>query len=159
MYCFIIFIISSCSEDKYDAVEDIQPIATDDIKNYEILSIVTIPVIENDTTGDTIIPSSISIKNGEDTNGDGTLDKLIIENEGIWNTIQTGLITFTPSNNFFESPTSIKYTVKDAQGNTSNEANVTVTAVSSVNINLSAVPYPKLSEIFCWRAKKSYSII
>jgi uncharacterized repeat protein (TIGR03806 family) len=139
-------LICSCSDDKYEEVSDTLPIATDDQKTYELLTIVVIPVTENDTSGDVVLANTISLKNGIDTDSDGTLDKLTVDNEGIWTAASNGTIHFTPNENFLESPSPIKYTIKDAQGNVSNEANITVTAIPSVNINMTDVPYPRLSD-------------
>lgn len=142
---FSIFTIS-CSNDD-ENYEDVLPIATDDIANYEILSPVTVNVLFNDTTGDVVVPTTVSIVGGIDTDANGTLDKLIVTNEGIWTVDATnGSITFTPNGDFGGIPSVIKYTVKDAQGNTSNEAIVTLVAIPSVNIDLSQTPYPKLSD-------------
>ena len=121
----------SCSDDEYTPIEDILPVAIDDFATYPLAESVQIPVLSNDTTGDEVIPTTVSIVGGEDTDSNGTLDKLVVNNEGIW-TVNTanGIITFTPSESFLGNPTVIKYTVEDLEGNVSNQANITVTAVS-----------------------------
>ena len=46
----------------------------------------------NDTTGDSVIASTISIVDGTDTNNDGTLDQRIVLEEGTWTVhSQTGI--------------------------------------------------------------------
>ena len=144
----ITFSIISCSDDDdYTPIEDILPIAVDDVATYPLAESVEIAVLQNDTAGDEVIPTTVSIIGGVDTDSNGTLDRLDVANEGIWtvNTIN-GNITFTPSESFVGNPTFIKYTVEDAEGNVSNQANVTVTAVSIAVVDLTQVPYPKLSD-------------
>jgi uncharacterized repeat protein (TIGR03806 family) len=139
-------VIFSCSDNDSD-YEDILPIATNDIANYEILSPVTVDVLLNDTTGDATIPSTVSLVGGIDTDANQSLDKLTILNEGIWSVNPTtGAITFTPNDTFGGIPSVIKYTVKDAQGNSSNEATITLIPVSTVTANLDDVPFQKLSD-------------
>lgn len=140
-------IISCTDDDDYTPIEDILPIATDDVATYPLAVAVEVPVLENDTTGDEVIPTTVSIVGGEDTDSNGTLDKLDVANEGVW-TINAlnGSITFTPLTSFIGNPTVIKYTVEDAEGNVSNQANVTITAVSIAVVDLTQVPYSKLSD-------------
>ena len=55
-------------------------------------------------------------------------DSLVVAGEGTWSVnTTTGVITFTPEAGFTGDPTPISYTVDDNDGNTSNEATVTVT--------------------------------
>ena len=55
-------------------------------------------------------------------------DPLVVAGEGTWSVdTTTGEITFTPEPGFTGDPTPISYTVDDNDGNTSNEATVTVT--------------------------------
>ncbi|HRE78391.1 MAG TPA: hypothetical protein PLL09_11265 [Flavobacterium sp.] len=142
------FTIVSCSDDDdYTPIEDVLPIATDDFATYPLAESVEIPVLENDITGDEVIPTTVSIVGGVDTDSNGTLDKLDVANEGIWTVnALSGNITFTPSESFIGNPTVIKYTVEDLEGNVSNQANVTITAVSIAVVDLTQVPYPKLSD-------------
>lgn len=148
LFALLITVISlvSCSDNDSD-YEDVLPVATDDIANYEILTPATVNVLLNDTSGDAVVPTTVSIVGGTDTDANGTLDKLTVTNEGIWTVdATTGSITFTPNSDFGGIPSVIKYTVKDAQGNVSNEASVTLLPASSVTMDLSQVPYPKLSD-------------
>ncbi|TDP59437.1 hypothetical protein [Flavobacterium dankookense] len=143
----ISLLITSCSDDDYTDIEDILPVATNDIGTYELLSTVTIDVSSNDTTGDTVLASSVSIVGGTDTDGNTTLDRLTVTNEGIWTVNPvTGAVTFTPNDGLTTSPTPISYTIKDAEGNVSNAATITISAVPSAVVDLTQVPYPKLSD-------------
>lgn len=141
-----LFIVSCDNKDDYQPIDDL-PIATDDTVNSTLTTAVEIPILDNDTTGDEVVPTSVSIINGVDTNSNGTLDKLVVASEGTWQVnASTGTITFTPLSTFVGNPTPIKYTVKDAENNVSNEANVTINALPIVSVDLTTVPYPKLSD-------------
>lgn len=148
LFSSLIFTVASCSDDSgYIAIEDVLPVAADDFATYPLAESVEIPVLDNDTEGDEVVPATVSIVGGEDTDSNGTLDRLVVANEGVWivNPIN-GKITFTPSESFFGNPTIIKYTVEDSEGNSSNQATVTITAVSIAVVDLTQVPYPKLSD-------------
>ena len=143
-------LIISCSKEnqsEYVPVEDKLPIATDDIVNSTLENAVEISVANNDTTGDLIILNTISISGGIDTDNNGTLDKLVVENQGTW-TVNTlsGSITFTPIATFINNPTSISYSAKDAQNNISNLANVVINVLSITIVNPEQEPFQKLSE-------------
>lgn len=113
---------------------DNPPVAGNDATTYVPGSPVTVSVLGNDTTGDTPVPGTVSIVGGTDTNSDGTLDRLVVLGEGTWQVNASGQIVFTPQSGFLGSPTPINYTVKDAQGNTSNQASVTVTATALADL-------------------------
>ncbi|MEO5777832.1 MAG: hypothetical protein ABIQ27_13080 [Flavobacterium sp.] len=141
---FLNLFIACSSGDDYNVVA---PIATDDTVSSTITAPVVIPVLVNDTTGGIPDPTKVSIKNGADTDGNGTLDQLMVPNQGTWSVnAVTGDITFTPIPTFTGNPTQISYTVKDADGNVSNEALVTINAVAIVTADLTVVPLPKLSD-------------
>lgn len=148
LFITIVSIFLSCSDDdEYIEVNDTLPIATDDVVNSTLVSPVDIPVLLNDTTGDNVVATTVSIVGGTDTNSNGTLDELIVVGQGTWRVnATTGVITFTPLSSFVGNPTQISYNVKDAQGNTSNNALVTINATQIVSVDLSQVPYPKLSD-------------
>jgi hypothetical protein len=66
------FLVVSCdNEDDYQPIDDL-PVATDDTVNSTLTTAVEIPVLDNDTTGDEVVPTSVSIVNGTDTNSNGT---------------------------------------------------------------------------------------
>ena len=137
----------SCSDDSVYTPINTYPIANDDTISSTLSSSVVIDVLLNDTTGDSPVAATVSIINGTDTNSDGTLDNLVIANQGTWSTnATTGSITFTPIPNFVGNPTQISYKVKNAQGNDSNAAIVTINATPIVSADLLNVPYSKLSD-------------
>lgn len=143
-FLFLNLFISCSNSDNYVAIA---PIAVNDIVSSTITEPVVIPVLANDTTGGIPLPNTVSIKNGVDTDGNGSLDQLVVPNQGTWSVnATTGEITFTPIPTFTGNPTPISYTVKEAHGNVSNEALVTINAVPIVNVDLSLVPFPKLSD-------------
>ncbi|WP_162126078.1 Ig-like domain-containing protein [Flavobacterium phycosphaerae] len=140
-----VFFACSDSDDDYVPINNL-PVATDDTVESTLTEPITITVLANDTTGSTVVASTVSIKGGSDTDSNGTLDILVVPNQGTWTVAATGTITFTPLPTFTGNPTQISYTVKDAQNNVSNEALVTINAVPIVSADLTQVPYPKLSD-------------
>lgn len=135
----------ACSDD--NEYTEISPIAADDTVSSTLTNAVTIDVLLNDTTGGVPVATTVSIVGGTDTDSNGTLDKLDVVNEGIWTVnSSTGSITFTPVANYVGNPTQISYTVKNSQGNASNEAIVTINATPIVTFDILNVPYPKLSD-------------
>ncbi len=105
------------------------PGTVDDASNGIITGApVTLNVTENDVTGNLVLPATVSCIGGTDTDGNGTLDKLIVADQGIWSVNPvTGAITFTPVAGYSGNPTPIFYTVKDIDGATSKSASVTIT--------------------------------
>ncbi|AEH01679.1 Ig-like domain-containing protein [Lacinutrix sp. 5H-3-7-4] len=112
------------------------PIAEDDESlNNTVNTAVTVPVIldngngpDSDADG-TIDVTTISIitAGAIDNTGDGDNDTLVVPGEGTWVLDESGNITFTPEPGFTGDPTPISYTVDDNDGNTSNQATVTIT--------------------------------
>jgi len=102
---------------------DYVPVASDDSSTGNTTGTpVTISVLGNDTTGDTVDPTTVQIVG---TTNPG--DPLVVANEGTWTVNPfTGAITFTPESGFTGDPTPIQYRVKDAEGNLSNPATVTI---------------------------------
>ena len=151
-YILLVFILFlslflACSDnDDYIPVAN-PPVAVDDTVSNTLTAPVVIPVLANDTGGGTPVPGSVSIVNGVDTDTNGTLDQLIVPNQGTWSVnATTGEITFTPTPTFTGNPTPISYTVENEAGEVSNAAVVTINAVAIVNGDLSSVPFPKLSD-------------
>ncbi len=142
---FITFL--SCSDNNdYLTVDDL-PVASDDTVSSTLTGPVSIDVLANDTTGDFIVASTVSIVGGTDTDANGSLDELVVANQGTWSVNPlTGAITFTPLDTFTGNPTPISYTVKDAENNSSNAAIVTINAEAIVTADLSQVPFTKLSD-------------
>jgi large repetitive protein len=107
---------------------DYVPVARDDASGGNTPgTAVTLPVVNNDTDGDTVDPTTVRIV-GTPNAG----DPLVVPGEGTWSVNPvTGAITFTPEVGFAGNPAPIRYTVRDAEGNLSNEAIVTVTYVQT----------------------------
>lgn len=145
IFASILYAIVSCNDDEYTAVDEL-PLAVNDVTTYFWGETATINALDNDTSGDAVVASSFSFSGGIDTDANGSLNRLTIANEGVWNVNQTGVVSFQPLETFFGNPTPVSYKVKDNQGNWSNEATITVTAIQSVSADLSQVPYPKLSD-------------
>jgi CshA-type fibril repeat protein len=83
---------------------------------------VTIAVLSNDTTGDTVVPATLQIVG---TSSPG--DSLVVPNEGTWSVnLQTGEITFTPEPGFEADPTPVSYIAEDEEGNVAEPASVSV---------------------------------
>lgn len=137
----------SCSDDSEYTPVNTYPVAVDDVVTNNLTSAVVIDVLLNDTAGAVPVKSTVSIVNGTDTDSNGSLDNLTVTNEGTWSVNSvTGFITFTPIINYVGNPAPIKYTVKNDQGNDSNEAIVTISATPIVSVDMMNVPYEKLSD-------------
>jgi uncharacterized repeat protein (TIGR03806 family) len=144
---FSVVILSCSKDDEYTPIADDKPVATDDFTSYLLAETVEIPVLDNDTTGDEVLPTTVSLIGGIDTDSNGTLDEVVVSGQGTWKVnSSTGVVTFIPEPTFQLEPTPIKYTVQDAQENVSNQATITITAEQSVVMDLTQVPFPKLSD-------------
>ncbi|RAR47136.1 Ig-like domain-containing protein [Flavobacterium lacus] len=139
------FVVSCSDDDKYTPVDDL-PIATNDVLTYTAGMPVDINVLENDTTGDEVDPATVSLVDGVDTDSNGTLDRKEVFGEGVWSVNSEGVVNFSPVLTFLGNPTIVSYTVMDFQGNSSNAATIALTVVSGVVVDLSQVPYAKLSD-------------
>ncbi|MBN1320392.1 MAG: hypothetical protein JXA87_06050 [Thermoleophilia bacterium] len=96
---------------------------------------VTVDVLANDTTGDLVVPSTVQIAG---TANPG--DPLVVAGQGTWSVnTTTGAVTFTPEPGFLSDPTPISYTVQDNDGNTSNQADVTVTQLGAMQVKQEAL--------------------
>ncbi|WKW45959.1 Ig-like domain-containing protein [Myroides sp. JBRI-B21084] len=120
------------------ALLDILPIATNDSACYVISTTAypAINILTNDTTGDAVVANSFSlIAPGTAisiiTDVQGDIVSFVIPGEGTWAINGLDQVVFTPSSGFTGSPTPIQYTGKDAQGNLSNAATITLTTVSA----------------------------
>lgn len=141
-------IIFSCTKEEnetYVPIKDDLPVAIDDIISSTLVTTTEIEVLNNDITGDPILPNSLNIVGGIDTDSNTTLDRLVKAGEGTWNTTTIGAIIFTPEMAFTGNPTPIKYKGKDKEGNFSNEAGVAINAIPIANVDPSLNPYQNLS--------------
>ncbi|UMB62231.1 gliding motility-associated C-terminal domain-containing protein [Lutibacter sp. A80] len=126
---------------------DYAPIATDDVDNngnegYPANETVTVDVLDNDTTGDTYDPTTVSLVDPGTainivTDANGDITSYEIPGEGTWNVdLVTGEITFDPEDGFILSPTPITYNVEDDEGNQSNDALVTIIYIAQADIQV-----------------------
>ncbi len=100
------------------------PVATDDSGFYTPGVPRVVAVLDNDTTRDPIVPSTVRIVGL----AGGPVLSLDVDGQGEW-TVNTGdgTITFTPDPGYEDDPTPIQYTGQDAFANVSNPATVTLT--------------------------------
>ncbi|WDF66145.1 Ig-like domain-containing protein [Flavobacterium sp. KACC 22763] len=94
-----------------------------------------INVLSNDTTGEVIVPLTTGLVNpGTATNiivdGFGDIIQMTIPGDGIWKINTSGQVAFEPESSSVISPTPIAYNGRDADGNISNNALITLTAAS-----------------------------
>ncbi|WP_281633139.1 DUF7507 domain-containing protein [Flavobacterium luteolum] len=94
-----------------------------------------INILSNDTTGNAIVPSTVSLVNpGTGTNiitdGEGDIVSITILGEGVWEVNSAGQVTFEPQSSSVIAPTPMAYNGRDADGNISNNALITLTAAS-----------------------------
>jgi CshA-type fibril repeat protein len=120
-------------------VVDYVPVATlDESLANPTNTPVVVDVLNNDTTGDDVDPTTVQIVG---TTNPG--DPLAVPGEGTWTVNPlTGAITFTPEPGFTGDPTDITYTVKDDEGNVSDPASVNIEYASPPDITpvITAVP-------------------
>lgn len=98
------------------------PVANDDVATTRINQAVQINVVTNDVDNDGTIDASkvdLNTTTGGIQNANSTT-------EGNWSVTSVGVVTYTPARDFTGSA-SLKYTVPDNAGTTSNAATITVT--------------------------------
>ncbi len=109
---------------------DYVPVASDDLSDNNNAGPVEVDVLSNDINGDQVVATTVQIV-GTASAG----DPLVVGGEGTWTVNPTtGAITFTPEMGYSGNPTPINYTVMDDDGNTSNQALVTVEYTLCVEI-------------------------
>jgi CshA-type fibril repeat protein len=111
-----------------------QTLENDDYPKAKSGESVEVKVLEND---DDVNRSSVSFvvptdATGDDTDGDGDIDKVTVPGEGIWTVDENGTVTFTPEPGFTGDPT-MQYAAKDAYGNTIAAATITITYMDTGN--------------------------
>ncbi len=109
--------------DPVNVLLDYAPIATDDLSSNNIpTQAVTLDILANDTTGDSVDPTTVQLVG---TANPG--DDLVVPNEGTWSIDPaTGALTFTPLAGFDDDPTPVQYTVADDEGNLTDPTNATI---------------------------------
>lgn len=120
---------------------DYAPITSPDFSiGNPINTPVVVDVILNDTTGDLVDPTSVSLVNpGNGTNivqdAKGDITSITIPGEGRWNVaLVTGRVTFIPNAGFITDPTPINYSVKDHEGNLSNNSLITIRVIPQADL-------------------------
>ena len=85
---------------------------------------------DNDFDGGVLVPSSINlIPPGNSiniVNTGGNVKGFTVTNQGIWNVDNFGILTFTPAQNFYNTASTVQYTIKDNAGLVSNAANISI---------------------------------
>ena len=116
---------------------DLMPVATNDTACMTTGSpSITVSVLTNDTTGDVIVPSRVSLVAlpaaiGIITDAQGDITQMTVPAQGVWSVNASGQVIFTPSAGFTGNPTPIQYNGRDAEGNVSNNATVTISTVAT----------------------------
>uniref|UniRef100_A0AAU6WMR2 Uncharacterized protein n=1 Tax=Chryseobacterium endophyticum TaxID=1854762 RepID=A0AAU6WMR2_9FLAO len=99
---------------------------------------------DSDPNSGTILPASINLippsGAGNLVYGNGLVKGFSISGQGTWLVDNTGLLTFTPVNNFFSNTTPFSYTIKDAANLTSNQATVTTAVDYCTKPGLTGTP-------------------
>ncbi len=111
---------------------DLLPIAADDTACFTPRTLVSIKILDNDTEGDTVVPSRVSLVSPSGAtnltyDSQGDLVAFTVTARGTWSVDNLGELTLTPAGATMPSP--INYVVYDAEGNKSNEATVTLVQV------------------------------
>jgi len=108
------------------------PTANNDDETAKVGDTVTINILGNDNDNESDINASTvnlippSGVEGNDTDGDGFIDTIVVPHEGTWKVDNNGTVTFIPNNGFTKDPTPIKYVVSDSTGAPSNPATITI---------------------------------
>ena len=103
---------------------NIPPVAVDDeLLDNPFGSDVVLNITDNDTDSDgTIDPSTVDLDPTTPV-----LDNTFVTLDGTYIVDQNGNVTFEPIDGLLIDPLPIEYTVQDNEGNTSNEATITIT--------------------------------
>lgn len=115
------------------AILDIKPVAQNDLDCYTPGVSRIITLLNNDNTGDNPVATTVVIISAAATNAG---KKLVVNNEGTWQVAADGKITFSPASNFTGQPSVISYKFKDAEGNDSNQATLTLNPTQSPQVQL-----------------------
>ena len=111
-----------------------RPVAGDDSTTVDAGTVVTIPLLGNDSaaTGRTLDPASVRLvvpagaPAGSAASPDGKT--LTVPGQGVYTVSGAGVLTFTPGGGFTGDPAVIDYTVADDTGSVSAAATVTIIA-------------------------------
>lgn len=85
---------------------------------------------DNDFDGGVLVPASINLVPPGNSinivNTGGNVKSFTITNQGTWNVDNFGILTFTPAQNFYNTASTVQYTIKDNAGLVSNAANISI---------------------------------
>jgi uncharacterized repeat protein (TIGR01451 family) len=89
------------------------------------------PLLNDQQTSTPFDPTTINLivpigATGTDTDGDGDIDEVVVPGEGVWTAEADGTVIFVPETTLIGDPTPLKYTVRETDGDLSNEATLNV---------------------------------
>ena len=117
---------------------DYVPKAVNDTTNFAG-SPVTVNVTTNDTNGDTVDPTTVTLVDPANPTVPATT--VTVPGEGTWKVdTLTGAVTFTPEPGFVGSPSPITYTVEDHEGNPTTAQIVLIAAPIANSDSVTGVP-------------------
>jgi len=108
------------------------PVAGDDIFSAPKNNSKTFNLIanDNDFDGGLLVPSSVSLIAPANSvnviSTGGNVKGFDITNQGSWKVDDFGILTFTPSTDFYNTTTTVQYNIKDSAGLTSNNADIKI---------------------------------
>lgn len=108
------------------------PVAGDDIFSAPKNNSKTFNLIanDNDFDGGLLVPSSVSLIAPANSinviSTGGNVKGFDITNQGSWKVDDFGILTFTPSIDFYNTTTTVQYNIKDSAGLTSNNADIKI---------------------------------
>lgn len=108
------------------------PVAVNDaVSAHKNLS-KTFSIVANDSdfNGGTLVPSTINLTPPSAASSimttNGAVKGFTVSGQGTWNVDNNGLMTFTPELNYFNTASTVNYTIKDNAGLTSNIASISI---------------------------------
>lgn len=116
---------------------NLPPVANNDTASAEKNSSISINISSNDSdpNSGSVVPSTINLippTGGTNivTDGNGYVKSFTVANVGSWSVNTSGVLTFTPVNGYSGIAPTVRYTIKDAAGLTSNIANINLTILA-----------------------------
>lgn len=129
-------------------LDDYPPILSNDNTSYSPGVKKTINLFSNDVQGDTPV-EAFFIDSDQNTNGKSKT----VPNEGKWEIVSAGNISFTPLASFAGSPSTVYYYSIDGQGTPSNNASINFAVILPVELEyFSAKPLESVN-LLTWKAK------
>ncbi|CAA6819180.1 MAG: Unknown protein [uncultured Sulfurovum sp.] len=135
---------SEGNETGADVEVNYPPLAVNDNVNAEVGTQIIIYVLENDS--ETSSPLDItSLRLINPVSGD-EVETVNVVGEGTWNVNMDGSVSFTPDAGFVNNPSPIEYVVREAEGDLSNRATISITYPDAVDDTV-VVPRGTIGEI------------